>query len=235
MGTFGVMMAVGVMFSIKVAARECGRAGFTKDQFYNFAVYLLLGAIAGARLLYVIVEWKEFLQNPFGMIFAREGFVFFGGFVAAAGVGFWYARRLKLKPWTTADFIAPYIPLGHAFGRIGCFLNGCCHGLRTESAWGLPIQGMDGRYFPIQLVESLTLFGLFALLCWLRKKLKREGAVFLLYVFLYSLARVILEAFRGDPRGSFFGVLSTSQEISILLVAVSGVWLVSLPHGKEKS
>ncbi|HNT36716.1 MAG TPA: prolipoprotein diacylglyceryl transferase, partial [bacterium] len=107
LGTYGVMMAIGALVSIKLASRESERAGMNKDQFYNFAVYCLLGSIAGARLLYIIVEWDEFLKAPLGMLFAREGFVFLGGFLTGVLVGWWYVRKLRLGFLRTADFIAP--------------------------------------------------------------------------------------------------------------------------------
>lgn len=234
LGTYGVMMAIGALVSIKLASRESARAGMNKDQFYNFAVFCLLGSIAGARVLYLIVEWDEFVRAPLGMLFAREGFVFLGGFLTGILVGWWYIRRLGLSFLKAADCISPYIALGHAFGRIGCFLNGCCHGEMTTSWWGVPIEGYPGRYVPIQLVESLFLFLLFGFLYGIRNRIFKSGALFLVYLTSYSAGRFILEFFRGDERGSLFGVFSTSQEISLTMFLVSLLCLIALKLEPKK-
>lgn len=234
-GSYGVMMAIGAFVSISLAAKDAPRIGLDKDRFYNFALYILLCAIAGARLLYVIVEWEYFVHHPLEIVFSREGFVFFGGLMAGFFAGFWYTRRLGLSSGEVANFLAPFIPLGHAFGRIGCFLNGCCHGGVTQGCLGAPIVGLQGRYFPIQLVSSVYLFSLFGLLYWWRKKVKTPWALFLVYLLLYSAGRFVIEFFRADIRGSLFGIFSTSQEISLFIFFISGTCLLFLKPPKESN
>ena len=219
-GTYGVMMAIGVLTAVKAASKECEKAGFSKDRFYNFVLLILLSAIVGARVLYILVEWKDFVDYPFSYIFSREGFVFYGGLIGAFAAGTVYVRRAGLSVGRTADLCAPYIALGHALGRIGCFLNGCCYGLQTDSVWGMPIQGLPGKYFPIQLVASAFLFALFGFLYRIRERIGYKGMLFLLYVTFYASGRFVIEFFRGDPRGTLLGIFATSQELCLMMVIV---------------
>ena len=99
---------------------------------FNLAPWLIVGAILGARILYVISYWdKEFAGRPFTHIFnMRAGLVYYGGLIGASLAGIIFCYRNKVPLWRMGDVMAPSVALGHAFGRIGCFMTGCCYGGR---------------------------------------------------------------------------------------------------------
>lgn len=146
--------------------------------------------------------------------------------------GFLYARcgKKKLDLAAYTDMVAPAVPLFHMFGRIGCFLGGCCYGVESDFGFVFEhslVEAANGvRRFPVQLVEAGFNLLLFAVLAWLLKKGVCKGKLFLLYLLAYSVGRFVLEFWRGDAyRGFLFGV-STSQLISIFLFAVAGCILL---------
>jgi phosphatidylglycerol:prolipoprotein diacylglycerol transferase len=156
--------------------------------------------------------------------------VFYGGLIGALPVAWWYARKHNLPPWPTADVLAPGVALGQAVGRLGCFAAGCCYGRPAEVPWAVTFKDiyttrtvgtpLDVPLHPTQLYEAAATLLIFGLLIWMSRKKLFHGQVALAYVFLYSLARFVIEFYRGDAaRGTVLGGwLSTSQFISILMV-----------------
>ncbi|MSP16433.1 MAG: prolipoprotein diacylglyceryl transferase [Myxococcales bacterium] len=159
--------------------------------------------------------------------FWEGGLAYYGGFLLAAPVGFWYARRQKLGVWRVSDLTAPGIALGLFFGRIGCFLNGCCHGAQCDLPWAVtfPQRSIPHNVHPAQLYEALGSLALFVLLYFVvRPRKRRHGEVFAWLLVGYGVLRFVLEFVRADPRGSLFG-LSTSQWIGIPLITAGFVLL----------
>jgi phosphatidylglycerol:prolipoprotein diacylglycerol transferase len=117
---YGLMVGIGFLLVIFLASRRARKEGIDPDRIMDMGVYLMLAAIVGSRILYVLTNLHEFTANPFN-VFAiwKGGLVFYGGLLAAIPVGFWYVRKHKLPVWKTADIMAPFIALGHAFGRLG--------------------------------------------------------------------------------------------------------------------
>jgi phosphatidylglycerol:prolipoprotein diacylglycerol transferase len=178
----------------------------------------------------------------------RGGLAYYGGFLFAVGFAFHFVRKHKLGWWKTADLAAPGIMLGLFFGRLGCFLNGCCYGKRTASwigvvfprggsAWRaqfdaglIPVTAESLPVHPTQLYESLACFVVFLILYYIvRPRRRAYGQVFGAMLVLYAIARSICEIFRDDDRGVLFGWLSTSQIISLPLFVAGVALLVILP------
>ncbi len=155
--------------------------------------------------------------------FWHGGLAYYGGFLFAAPVGLWYARRKQLGVLRIADLTAPTIAFGLFFGRMGCFFNGCCYGAHTDVPWAVSFPGRP-HVHPTQLYEAAGALAIFAFLYfYLRPRKRAEGEVFAGLLVLYGLLRFGLEFLRADDRGGFAG-LSTSQWIGVPLVAL-GVWL----------
>ena len=167
------------------------------------------------------------------------GGVFYGGLLLAVPVCWWYIRRSGLPLWTTCDLFAPGIALAQGVGRMGCLLGGCCWGRPTEAPWGITFTNtlaaansgtpLGVALHPTQIYEAaavLVILGV--LLAGERRWRQFPGRTFWTYVLLYGVARIVLELFRGDPRGMVFETLPTSQFISALLVLPSIVMLVHL-------
>jgi phosphatidylglycerol:prolipoprotein diacylglycerol transferase len=158
----------------------------------------------------------------------RGGLAYYGGFIFAVVFAYYYVRKYKLGWWRTADLASPGIMLGLVCGRLGCFLNGCCYGKPTSSAIGLAFPQRPGVHVhPTQLYESAACFAIFAILYFVVRPRRRAfGDVFAAMLILYGIARSVIEIWRDDDRGVFFGFISTSQIISIPLIAFGLVLLL---------
>jgi phosphatidylglycerol:prolipoprotein diacylglycerol transferase len=236
------MIAVGIMLGIFLARRQAAREGIDQDKIIDIAFYILLTALIGARLLFILMNLQEYTAHPLDIFkIWQGGLVFYGGLLPAVAIGIWYIKRLGLPLWQMADICAPSLALGHAFGRIGCFLAGCCYGQACTLPWAVTFtdprslapQGIP--LHPIQLYSVLGLLALFALLLFLRKKKTFQGELFWTYIFCYAVGRFFLEFLRGDDRGSVLGgILSTTQAISIPLAGISVAMLLYLKNRGTK-
>jgi len=235
--TYGFFLALAFLFAILVSGQEARRQGLPVGRFYDLCFYIILAALIGSRLLYVIVNLGFFLQNPLKIFSLWEGgLVFHGGLIAAVATAFIFMRRHGL-PWrSTFDALAVGMPLGVALGRMGCFMAGCCFGRPTDLPWGVTFTNPDTLcplrvpLHPAQLYEALLSLGIFGVMLWLRKRKSFEGQVVLSYFFLAGLARFTVEFFRAptavDPRGPeiFLGMPAT-QVLALGIALLSGAVL----------
>ncbi len=172
--------------------------------------------------------------------FWAGGLTYYGGFIGASLGAFYLLRRDRFPFWKAADMAGFAVPLGLAFGRMGCLLAGCCFGRVTSLPWGLrfPAGGAASEaewkahtlksmnlpshsLHPTQVYESAACLAIAALCLWVVHPRKRyDGQVFFTFVALYAAARYVIEFFRDDDRGGLFGV-STSQWIGVLLLAAA--------------
>lgn len=228
--TYGLLVAIGMLLAVFFAQRDASVLGIGSEIFWDLALWSILGGMVGARLTYVLVTWKEFAHD-WASIFRiwDGGLVFYGGFVGGIAGGGWFIRKHQLPFWKVADVTAPYIPLAHALGRLGCFFAGCCYG-RESRSWGLvfPALGDQVPRLPTQLYEAGFNALLFLFLFLRRKKARPAGRLFWLYVGLYAAWRFGIEFFRGDDiRGTmFWSWLHTSQLLALLgLGLAAGFWI----------
>jgi phosphatidylglycerol---prolipoprotein diacylglyceryl transferase len=156
--------------------------------------------------------------------FWHGGLAYYGGFLFAVPVGLWYAKRHKLGVWRIADLTSPFIALGLFFGRMGCFLNGCCYGRECSLPWAVRFPGLGNvPVHPTQLYEALGALAISATLyLGVRPRKRAHGQVFAALLVLYGVLRFVLEFWRADERGGFAG-LSTSQWIGIPLVVAGAI------------
>lgn len=224
--TYGLMAGLGFIAAI-FTATYCGRKNQIKgEDISDLALYIMISAIIGARLFYVLVEPGFFMANPLEIFKVwNGGLVFYGGFILAVITSIVFVKLRSLDLGKTADSIAPGIAIGHSFGRIGCFFAGCCYGKATDLPFGIVFNNSNSLaptgvcLHPTQIYSSLSNFFIFLVLIYFMGKKKKDGDVFLLYLFLYGVLRMIIEYFRGDNRGELiFNILSTSQFIGIVAV-----------------
>jgi len=237
LASYGLMMALAYGICSWYLYRRLHYIRLDKDTFWNLIFIAFVGALLGAKLLYLIVSWPEMgttfaerLQNAVRDF--RYGFVFFGGAIVAIIATIVYLKKKKLPILQTADFYIVALPLGHAIGRIGCFLAGCCHGKPTDLPWGIiftdPHSLVAPHYLgkplhPTQLYEVILNLILFFTLQHFYKKPHKDGAILAFYLAGYALIRFFVEFFRGDFRGGFFLGMSPSQLIALLAAAIAGV------------
>ncbi len=224
--SYGLMMALGFLAGILLTLALSRREGRKDDVVLDLSVWIMAGAIAGARLLYVIVEPDGYFSHPLEILAVWQGgLVFYGGLIGAGLTAYFWLRRHRQPVWAIADCLAPGLALGQMFGRIGCFLNGCCYG-RVDAAHGIvfPAIGDGQPHLPTQLYEAGFTLALALFLVWFKKRRHYAGQVFWAYVALYATGRFFLEFLRGDAeRGVLFSpFLSPGQWISLagLLLAL---------------
>jgi phosphatidylglycerol:prolipoprotein diacylglycerol transferase len=214
--TYGFFVAVAAVASYALAVRRAARFGISPSDVTDLFFFVFVAGILGARVFYVGQHWDEF-EGRFWHVFSlREGgLVWYGGFIGATIGGVFLARLRRWPILRLCDLAAPIVPLAHAFGRIGCFFNGCCYGRITSASYGVVFAG-DGDYrIPVQLYEAGFLFALSALLVVLPPR-RREGQLFFLYAGSYGAGRFVLEYFRGDQLALWS--LTLPQWTSLILV-----------------
>lgn len=236
--TYGVMVASGFVAGIIWVIYETRRLNLKTGKALDLIFYIIIASIVGSRILYLIVmDPTRLLKEPWSIFMVWEGgLVFYGGLILAVIVSLIFFIKNKMPIPSYLDVFAPAISLGHMFGRIGCFMAGCCHGLPSGGAWYGVVFPDDPRSFapagvalyPTQLIESITNLFIFLILFVFRKYKRFEGQVFALYMVLYSILRFSIEMIRGDTDRGYIieGVLSTGQGVSLGLFVAGVVWMI---------
>jgi phosphatidylglycerol:prolipoprotein diacylglycerol transferase len=237
--SYGVLLAVSYLLGLRLAMWRAKRWGLDTNRVLDLGIYIILAALIGAKLLLLVVDFDQFRQSPAELVsLARSGGVFYGGLILAVGVAFWYIGRHSMPFWTTCDVFAPGIALGHVTGRLGCFAAGCCYGRQTDLPWGITFHNplaaanvgtpLGIPLHPTQLYEAgAELLILILLLTSEKRGRPFAGRTFWFYMLLYAISRFIIEFYRGDPRGTMFG-MPTSQLISVVLAPLSVAMLLWL-------
>ena len=241
--TYGFFIALAFVTGILWACWEAKRLGEEAEKIMDLGFYLIIAAIIGSRLFFVLLNMKEYLNHPLNIIKIWEGgLVFHGGLIASIVVGFYYLKKHHLNIWKYTDILAPALVLGQGIGRIGCLMAGCCYGRKTTLPWGIVFKDpnslavLDVPLHPTQIYTSIGALCIFGLLLWLRKRKSYEGQVFWLYIVLYSIMRFIIDIFRGDQiygtRVYFFQALTLTQVLSIVFF-LSALYMLWYLKGKK--
>jgi phosphatidylglycerol:prolipoprotein diacylglycerol transferase len=229
--SYGFFVALGIVTGAILCVLKVRKSNIkiSFEQTAALFFYAVLSALVGSRLLFVLVNFDVYRQNPLGVLKIWEGgLIFYGGLILAIGVSIWTMKWHRLPIWKLADLVSPPIALGLFFGRIGCFLAGCCYGGETSISWGViftdsnSLAQLNVPVHPTQLYDAANGLALFLFLSWIERKKSFNGEIFWLFLLLYSISRFFVEMFRGDPRGFVLGeIFSTSQGIGILLAITS--------------
>ncbi|KPK45334.1 MAG: hypothetical protein AMK74_03855 [Nitrospira bacterium SM23_35] len=224
--TYGFLIAIGFLVALWLAAIQAKKEGFPAGKIMDLGFYILLAAIVGSRLFFVLINAGHYINRPLDVFKIWEGgLVFYGGVLLAVPVAVWHIKRNGMDLWSTADILAPSIAIGHAFGRLGCLAAGCCHGRPAEDLpWGIIFTDPESLaptnvlLHPTQLYESAGELLIFLALILTRTRKSFDGQLFMMYLILYAVLRFLVEFFRGDiGRGFIMENMSVSQGISILI------------------
>lgn len=238
-GTYALSSVAGILLAGWYACRAARRRGVDDNEIIVLLLVSAMGILLGSHVLYALTNLPALLRYLSesanlslgdwfrGLLPYVGGAVFYGGLLGGLAAGALYLRIRRLPFAAYADIAAPAIPLFHAFGRIGCFLGGCCYGIPWEGGItytrALSPEANGVARFPVQLLESALLFALFFLLAALFRRGALRAKLLALYLAVYAALRFLLEFLRGDAiRGVYFG-LSTSQWISLAILLALGV------------
>lgn len=228
---YGICMLAGFFLVALFAYAKGKQFNIGVEDIVLIMAFIIGGAILFGQLFYLFVTysakglWEMVSRGDFSFL-KNSGIVFYGGLIGGIAGGILGKKIVKAEFKILELLFVPYIPLGHAIGRVGCFLAGCCYGVEYSGPLAVyypnSIAGVspDVGYFPVQLLEAVLDVVIFAALWKFCRKERKKFDVIYLYLALYSVMRFGTEYFRGDKiRGVYFGI-STSQWISIGLIVV---------------
>ncbi len=240
---YGVMAALGFMSSYWVINRYRHKADMSSDQVASLVFISMICGILGARIFYVVQFWNQF-RGHFSEVFRIDhgGLVFYGGFFMVIVALVIFCRREQLDVWRVLDVVAVALPLGHAFGRVGCFLNGCCYGRPTHCLLGVvfppgsyPAERYPGLHLhPVQLYEVCANVIFFIIMVKIFNRLHRGQAV-ALYCFGYGLIRFVDEFFRGDHTDFIWGIFTEAQFIGLFLIPLGIIMFIKFGKAAPKN
>jgi len=220
---WGIMVALGLSISLALTLADARKKRISEDIVYDVALVAIVSGFIGARILYLMLNWQA---DSLNLVKAFEiwkgGLAFFGGFIAGLASSAVYLHRKHLNFWQFADLVAPYIPLAHAFGRVGNIFAGQQVGKLTTEPWGVlfnsEIRHQTAAY------EMIGLLALFAVMLKLKQHQRPRGQLFLAYVMMYCGLRFFIEFFRADL--VYFLGLTSAQLIIILIFPTCAILLV---------
>jgi phosphatidylglycerol:prolipoprotein diacylglycerol transferase len=233
---YGVLVAIGFLAGLWTAGRRAPLSGIPSEKVLDIGPWLIVGAIVGARTLYVISYWdQEFARAPLGEVFMvqKGGLVYYGGLIGASLAYLVYAKVKKLPLWKVADILAPSIALGYVFGRFGCLMNGCCYGRPCDLPWAIRFPETGPNHgqpvHPTQVYDSLLNAMLYLLLAWLYRRKKFDGQIFSFYLIGFALTRSTVEMFRGDYPAYYAGWITPAHLVSAGIMVTGLILLRILP------
>jgi phosphatidylglycerol:prolipoprotein diacylglycerol transferase len=207
--TYGFLVALGVGLGLIFLYVQAKKQGLEAARVVDAGFYIILISLLGAKLVLLVGNFSYYTQYPGELLsLARSGGVFQGGLAFGVLFALWYFRRRRIPTWKVADLAGPALALGHGFGRVGCFMAGCCYGRECpapvgvvfESQYAHDLTGLPlGRaIYPVQLFEAGLNFLNFLILFLILRRRTFDGQVFSFYIINYSVIRFFTEYFRGD-------------------------------------
>lgn len=226
--SYGMMIALAIIVTVISISREAPKENLISDHILEAVIAAAFAGMIGARLLYVMLNWSYFSANPMEIIFAQfAGLSFFGGLFLGTFVLYIWSAWRKIGFLRITDLLAPYLILGYAFGRIGCFLNGCCYGQPSDLPWALPISMADDVLrHPVQLYAALGAIVIFIILKMLRSRRPFVGFIMIALFALYGILRFTTEFFRLEEQ-VFLG-LTFAQVFSLALTLFSVIIIITI-------
>lgn len=236
---YGILIDIAFILGAALAYRHAKTSGLSTEHLLNMIILIIPAAMIGARLYYVIFNWKSYAYNPLeALAIWHGGLAIHGGLLAGVIVAYYYIKKYSLNFWRYADVVAPSIILGQAIGRWGNFIN--------QEAYGYPVSNefisrfpafiqkqmyIENQYHhPAFLYESLWDLAVFALLIYIFKRKKFDGQVMLLYLALYSVGRFFVESLRMDSE--MLGPFRLAQVMSILLIGIAVYFYIKFSQKK---
>lgn len=236
---YGLMIGIGTAIAMFWGPARAKKRGLSDDLTLSMILWALIFGWGCSKLLYIITDWETFLRSPRSVL-GGEGFVVYGGIIGGV-LGVWLCAKKNSASFPAyADVVLPTVSLAQAFGRVGCFLAGCCYGKACESPISVvfPPESFAPSGIPLlpaQLISAAADVLLTLALLYTDKHSSKSGKLMPVYLILYSAGRFLIEYIRDDPRGSV-GIFSTSQFIAIPLFLLGSVWyLTAYRNSRQKA
>jgi phosphatidylglycerol:prolipoprotein diacylglycerol transferase len=246
--SYGLMMAVAFVVGTFLGLREARRVSLDEDKVVNVILVTLVASVFGARMLYVLEHLSEFRREWTSVLALWQGgLTLYGGVAAGTFAGLVAARRMGLPVWITADALTPSLALGTMFGRIGCFLNGCCYGRPTNLPWGVVfphdsfayLEFGDQPVHPSQLYNAFAGLAMFVLFMSLRRRFRVPGVMFWSFIVLFALVRIPIDltrTYETDAVLMRIGVadVTESQLMSLGMMLFGTLMILRLRRGAPR-
>lgn len=241
---YSVLIVSAIALSLFIATREERRLALPKDTVIDSAFYLIPLGILGARLYYVIFEWRQFSGDLIRILYIWEGGLAIYGALIGGFLGIWlFARRKKLPLFILLDLFAPCVALSQAIGRWGNYFN--------QEAYGYAVTNPAHQFFPMAVLittgvspqwyyatffyESIWDLGIFAVLMVLKRRRHSNGDIFLWYALLYAIGRALVEGMRSDSLTAFGGAVRVSQLLSVIAALLIAIYFIVRKQRRTKA
>ena len=216
--SYGIMLLVAFLTSSFLAKAQAKKHNLSPELIFDLSFIVFISGIIGARVFYTLENLGYYIKNPLEIIMLQHGGLsWFGGLILGTLVGIKYLKVRRIPIYKVVDLIMPFVALGQAIGRIGCFLNGCCFGKTL---------------IPIQLYSSLILIIIFVILRFLQEMPHRDGEIFFTYLILYCVKRFFIEFLRSDNAIIVFG-LTLFQLLSLIIFFLAAAKFIFIRKSKE--
>jgi phosphatidylglycerol:prolipoprotein diacylglycerol transferase len=233
LASFGVAMVFAFLLSLAFARARAAKYGLLPDQVSDVSFYAIIGGILGARAFFILQDLPYYLKN-LDKLFAIQfqGLTSFGGFIVGGIVAYIVCRKKKISPVAFLDLAAPAFLIGHIIGRIGCLLNGCCHGRPSDHAFPFAAYSSENHMHnvPAQLYDSVMNLVAFFVVLKLTKGDRKPGYALAITFILHGITRFIYEFFRAGSSSTTIGNLPfTEGHVFAMLVSLAGVFILLKP------
>jgi phosphatidylglycerol---prolipoprotein diacylglyceryl transferase len=230
--SYGLMLGMAFIVASYLFTVELKRVNLNPNIATEVTLISLVAGIVGAKLFHVLENWSEFIDNPV-MALSPAGLTWYGGFLLALLFIFLYIKKKKIPFLTIADLNSPGLALGYGIARIGCHLSGDGdYGIVSNLPWaysylhGTVPTPPGVLVHPTPIYELIAGIIMFVFLWSIRKKMKKVGELFMIYLILTSISRFLVETIRINPRIIFN--LSEAQLISVILciIGIAGIYFL---------
>ncbi len=229
---YGLFIGIGIIAAYLAGHIRAEKLGLESEKLIDLILSCVIFGFLCAKILYWITIWRDIVENPSLMLSFGSGFVVYGGIIGGIVAGYVFCRLNHYSFVRYADLMLPSVALAQGFGRIGCWVAGCCYGMECDCLISITYTNSalapnNVALLPTQAISALLNFCHFALLVFIAKKCKKPGVVSGCYLVFYSVGRFVIEMFRGDLVRGQVGVVTTSQFIS-LFVVLAGVAVIAV-------
>ena len=227
--SYMVMALIGGFFAVCFIFSRIDKYEILFTDFIKMFLLCMIGGVVGSKVLFAITQIPWLIKHMI-LLIPQSGFVFYGGLFGVIFTLMFLTRNDADMRKKVFEISVPAMPLFHAFGRIGCFLAGCCYGKKLSTP--IVIGTIEFARIPVQIIESMAEFILFIVLFILSKK-NRDIDLLRIYLVIYAVIRFADEFLRGDKIRGIYGGVSTAQWISLIILFVYGFEYIKGRYSKK--